>query len=129
MRITLKELKALGLEVEVTGGNPNQREPPGKPEERFVDRIMEYAGLRGWRRVHFRPAKTDKGWRTALQGDKGFPDVIALRGKRGVVIEAKAGKNKTSEDQDLWLEFFRAVGFEVYVMYPEQWDEVERILD
>ncbi len=32
-----------------------------------------------WRIAHFRPAKTEKGWRTPMTGDVGFPDLVIAR--------------------------------------------------
>lgn len=43
-------------------------------EAQFTDAVLEYAKVCGWRSIHLRPAKTEKGYRTAVQGDgKGFP--------------------------------------------------------
>lgn len=54
--------------------------------------------------VHHRPARTDKGWRTATQGDKGVPDLILAR--KGVVIlaELKSMSGRLSAEQVQWAE-------------------------
>lgn len=112
----------------------------GRPERNLTDNLLEYSALQGWKTLHIRPGRvvaTDKetgekttDWRTPIQGDgKGWPDFVALRGSRLVVAELKAGKNKPTPEQELWLEAFRQVGAEVYVWYPENWADIERILE
>jgi len=129
MKLTLKDIKKMGLEYEIQGGDPGAREKPGRPEGEFQDELMVYAKLRGWKRAHFRPAKTDRGWRTPVSGDgAGFPDLILAR-ERLVVVECKAGNNKPSADQVDWLEAFIRCGVETYVWYPEDLEEAKRVLE
>ena len=62
------------------------------PEEAFLQQVMDFAKIQGWRRAHFRPAKTAKGWRTPVSGDaKGFPDLLLIRPRTGhrLVAELK----------------------------------------
>ncbi len=106
--------------------------PPSAPisERAFLRMILDLAHLRHWRAAHFRPARTAKGWRTAVQGfGKGFPDVIALREARTVVIELKAQKGRLTPEQEAWLTAFRATDAEVYVFRPSQWPEIEHVLE
>lgn len=72
-------------------------------EDEFQGQIIEYAVLRNWRLIHHRPALTEKGWRTAMQGDPGFPDLVLAR--RGFVIfaEVKTETGKLTPDQEKWL--------------------------
>lgn len=73
-------------------------------EREFTDAVVELAGWFRWRVAHFRPAQTERGWRTPMQGDKGFPD-LALA-KQGVVIlaELKSDTGKYGEGQQEWAE-------------------------
>lgn len=133
-RITLRELKAMGAQVEVTGGDSVAREKPGTPERDFQNTLMKYAKLRGWRRAHFRPARVirrgKETWETPIDGDaKGFPDLIFLRGPRLVVIECKAGDNEPTDHQYEWLHAFKATGVEVYVWWPRDLDNAMAILE
>lgn len=133
-RITLRELKAMGAQVEITGGDSAVREKPGTPERDFQNALMKYAKLRGWRRAHFRPARVirrgKETWETPIDGDaKGFLDIIMLRGNRIVVIECKAGKNKPTADQESWAEAWKAAGAEVYVWYPKDLDLAIKVLE
>jgi hypothetical protein len=98
-------------------------------EEEFTSQVLEYAKLRGWRTAHFRPARTAKGWRTAVSGDgKGFPDLIMLRSERLLVAELKVGRNKGTHEQHAWIKAFSLITPDAYFWYPEHWDSIEYIL-
>jgi hypothetical protein len=91
--------------------------------------VMQFAKLRGWRVVHFRPGRTLRSWRTAYEGDGvGFPDLVLLRANRGIVIELKVDDNLCSDEQKHWLEAFFAAGFEAFVWRPCLWEEIEKAL-
>jgi VRR-NUC domain len=84
-----------------------------KPEEVFLQQVLELAQIRGWRRAHFRPAETAKGYRTAVQADgKGFPDVFLLRRTTGskLIAELKVPPNECTPEQKEWLADCEAVG-------------------
>ena len=59
-------------------------------EAQFTDTVVKLAQFNGWRAVHFRPARTKEGWRTAMIGDRGFVDVVLARG--GVVLHVELKK-------------------------------------
>jgi len=102
---------------------------PSVTEEEFTNQVLELAKLYHWRSAHFRQARTDKGWRTAVSGDgKGFPDTILVKGSRIIVAELKVGKNQATPEQELWLEAFRLTPAEVYVWRPDDWNKIEYIL-
>ena len=102
---------------------------PTTTEAEFTAQVLEYARLRGWRTIHLRPARTARGWRTAVQGDgAGFPDVLALRGGRVVVAELKVARNVATEAQEAWLAAWREAGAEVFLWTPDAWAEIERVL-
>jgi hypothetical protein len=90
-------------------------------EDDFTTMVINLAHLYGWRVCHFRPAKTARGYRTALQGDKGAPDIIAARNGRKVFAELKVGKNKLTPDQKDWLHH---LGGDAYVWRPEDWEQI-----
>jgi hypothetical protein len=84
--------------------------------------VLDTAKLLGWRVMHQRPARTKDGWRTAIEGDAGFPDLVLLRPPRLVIAELKSAKGKVSPEQQLWLAAFREVGeIEVYEWRPDDW--------
>lgn len=81
--------------------------------------------------MHQRPARTERGWRTATSGDgKGWPDIFAIRGPRILVAELKSAKGKLAPDQAEWLRAFIAAGVESYVWRPDEWTDrtIEKIL-
>lgn len=78
---------------------PDQR---AVAETDFTRAVLDLARLRGWKVTHFRPARTEKGWRTPVQGDAGFVDVVLARD--GVVIHAelKTTKGRMTKEQAEW---------------------------
>ena len=98
-------------------------------ERELQDSVMEHAMVRGWRCMHQRPARTATGWRTATSGQgKGFPDVLALRRDRSLVVELKRVGARPDAEQVAWLEAFREAGWEVYVWTPADGDEIMAVL-
>jgi hypothetical protein len=100
-------------------------------EAEFLRMVLQLAKVHGWRSFHARPARTAKGWRTAVQGDgKGFPDVLLLRGNALIAAELKVGRNKATPEQMEWLLAFRRVYGQVrdYIWRPTDWPEIESIL-
>ena len=93
-------------------------------EADFTTMVVNLAYLYGWKVCHFRPAKTARGYRTALQGDKGLPDIIAARNGRVVFAELKVGKNKLTPDQEGWIHH---LGGDTYIWRPEDWDEIVQV--
>ena len=66
--------------------------------------LADAAELGGWRRAHFRPARTAHGWRTAGQYEAaGFPDLILVRGRDLLAWELKSERGRVSVDQLDWL--------------------------
>lgn len=87
-------------------------------ETQFTTQILEALELFGWRAIHFRAARTIHGWRTPLQGDKGWPDIFATRNTRALAAELKVGKKKPDPDQQAWLDALEQTGVEVFVWRP-----------
>lgn len=52
-------------------------------EAEFQRQVTELAELLGWQWVHFRPARTARGWRTPVEGPlgAGWPDLVLVRGR------------------------------------------------
>jgi hypothetical protein len=71
-------------------------------ETQFGSAIMDLAKFQGWRVVHFRPALTQKGWRTAMSGDRGFPDMVLARDGVVLIVELKAQHGRLGEGQPEW---------------------------
>jgi len=73
------------------------------PEKDLQGRIIDYAHVCGWKVAHFRPARTEKGWRTAVSADgAGFPDLLMTRKGRMFVAELKSQKAELTDNQLMW---------------------------
>lgn len=105
-------------------------EPNGTCENCFVAQVIAYAKLRGWRVHHQRPARTADGdWRTAVQGDAGFPDLVLVRLSRVIFVELKAEKGRVSVMQQLWLDALENTGkVSVHLWRPSAWPAIEEAL-
>lgn len=59
-----------------------------------------------WLVHHDRPARTNQGWKTAIEGDKGFPDIVAVHPRTGITmfLELKSAKGRLTEEQTEWLD-------------------------
>ena len=94
-------------------------------EDDLQHRILDLATWRGWRRVHLRPARTEKGWRTAYEGDPGLPDLVLARGGVVLLAELKSRTGRASRDQRLWLDAAGGCG---RLWRPADWDQVQEEL-
>ncbi len=105
----------------------------GMTERELLENVIELAHLLGWKVAHFRPAKTEKGWRTPCQADaKGFPDLTLIKGKRTIFAELKSDKGVLTFEQDRWIKALKQgkPRREVYIWKPADWlsGEIERVL-
>jgi len=66
--------------------------------------LIEAAQWYGFRVAHFRPARTERGWRTPVEGHAGFPDLVLARGGNVFAWELKAGSGRLTNDQEGWAE-------------------------
>jgi hypothetical protein len=94
-------------------------------EAQFQAAVIQLARMNGWKVFH--PAKMqsrDGSWRTALQGDKGWPDLCLAHRDRGLIIcELKSDVGKVSLDQQAWLTHL-APWAEVHVWRPKDLDAI-----
>lgn len=83
-------------------------------EGQWTDVVVQTAKLYGWVVSHFRPAKTERGWRTPVQGDNGFPDLALARDCVVLLAELKTDKGKLRPEQERWRD---AIGPEHYRLW------------
>lgn len=99
--------------------------PRAETETGFQRAVIEAARLLGWRVHHSRPARLANGqWRTPLQGDPGFPDLILSRAGDLIAAELKSERGRLSAPQREWLVALRQAGVEVYVWRPSDWEAI-----
>lgn len=92
-------------------------------EADFQTIVLDYAKLRGWLVCHVRPAKTNKGWRTPIEGDPGLPDLIMARNGKVILAELKSHGGRATPMQRQWLE---ASGGHLWS--PSWWPEIVGVL-
>jgi len=94
---------------------------PARPisEEQFQSEVIAFAKRQGWRVYHTRDSR---------RSEKGFPDLVLIRGKELIVAELKAGKNVTTMEQEEWLAAFAKTGAVAALWYPHCWPTIERLL-
>lgn len=97
-------------------------------EDQLTTRIIEAAITYGWLVTHFRPARTAKGYRTAVQGHKGFPDLVLVKGDRVIFAELKGLRGYLSNEQAIWLHRLRDAGAEVYLWNERDWPFILALL-
>ena len=111
-------------------------------EVEFEAYVVELAHAFGWRVAGFRPAQTNKGWRTPVKYDgKGYPDLTMSHPgdrrhtfPRVVFAELKVGTNKRSPEQLAWAETLSAAesGRASVVAYrlwhPDDADEIVSLI-
>jgi len=96
--------------------------------------VVAAARLGGWFVYHNRPAQNGAGkWRTALQGDQGFPDLVLVHAIARVVwfIELKRKPNTLAPPQLAWADALRAAGADYRLVWvPDELDEfVQQLAD
>lgn len=89
-------------------------------EEQLTRSVVKLARRLGVLVHHCRPAKTDKGWRTPIQGDRGFPDLV-LVGRWVVYPELKSERGTLDADQKRWRDRLLAIGADWRVWRPRDW--------
>ena len=100
-------------------------------EDELLNATLDLARLRGWLCHHVRPLRrADGSWRTAVQGDSGYPDLtmtrdpIAFAPGRLLFVELKSSRapRELPADQQRWRDtLLEAGGCEVYVWRPSDW--------
>lgn len=99
-------------------------------EAEFQQVVIDIAKLRGWRVAHFRPARTDRGWRTPVQGDAGFPDLVLARNGFVIFAELKSERGKLSQSQKDWADVLRGphLGHRYHTWRPPDLDRIVEML-
>jgi Holliday junction resolvase len=90
-----------------------------EPEYSWMRRVMSYLRLRGWGPFMYHvwdPTNAPAGW----------PDIVALRGDRGLALECKTQHDQTSpqrlRQQQAWIDRFAAIpGFDARIVRPADW--------
>jgi len=96
-------------------------------ESELLDVVLGLARLYGFRAVHWRPLRTQHGWRTPVQGDGvGWPDLILVKGRRIIAAELKSDTGRLAPEQQQWLDTLAGAGIETFLWRPS---DVQSIAD
>ena len=100
-------------------------------EKVLKDRLVNLAKCLGYLVHHDLPAMNMRGrWATHVQGDVGFPDLILVHPKGGmVVLELKSERGKLTPGQKIWMNAFERAGILAYVVRPSDMNFITRILE
>lgn len=99
-------------------------------ESEFLAQIIHLGHLRGWRVHHTRAAWSSKGYRTPIQGDPGFPDLVMVRPPRVIIAEIKTDRGELSPAQREWvLDLYGCRSVESYLWKPCMWEEIDKVLE
>ena len=106
-------------------------------EAQFQQAVLDAARVHQWFAHHQRPARVRRDgadtYRSAIAGDKGFPDIVLVRSRNGVgrliVAELKSATGKLTAEQAAWLGMLELVpGIEVFCWVPDDMDAILEIL-
>ncbi len=100
-------------------GKVGKVRPHPQLEVPFMEQVIEFLRICGWLCYHTKDSR---------KSAPGFPDIIALKGKRQLVIETKRVGEEPDEAQERWLRVYVDAGAEVYAWTPDGWPEIERIV-
>lgn len=114
---------------------PQMHERP-LSEADFQRQVTDLAQRLGWAWVHFRPARTQAGWRTPVSGPlgAGWPDLVLVRGPRMLLLELKSRRGRLTPAQRDVLALLADVaaapssGVEVHVLRAGDLDHVRELL-
>lgn len=81
----------------------------GMSEDDLLANTVALAKALGWLVHHCRPARTDNGWRTPIQGTPGFPDLVILVGGWQIVAECKTQRGRLTTTQEQWRAAYEAL--------------------
>ena len=95
----------------------------GISESQLQDAVVKLATLAGWLVHAEHVAMSNKGWRTPIQGHKGFPDLVLVRSSRVIFAECKSERGRLTEEQMQWINWLEGTGkvSPVYIWRPSDW--------
>ncbi len=93
-------------------------------EEELQSEVVQLAQNHLWRVFHQRPARTVKGWRSAVSGEgKGFTDLVLVKFSI-LFVELKTEKGTLSDDQKAWRDAILAAGGNWRLWRPRDWRDI-----
>jgi len=130
----LDELMEKNKDLAKANGLVQVKPPPSvvstdASEADFQGKLIKALKDNAWLVHAERPARSGKGWVTPIQGNSGFPDLIAVKPPAILVIENKTKSGRLSPEQEKWVIAFSACGVKVLVARPEDWESILKIIE
>ena len=99
-------------------------------EKAFQAMVIETAKWYDWRIFHPLTMRNVAGrYLTPMIGDAGFPDLVLVHPKRGVIFaELKTQKGSLSNGQKLWRADLEAAGANYYLWRPQDFPNIQKTL-
>jgi VRR-NUC domain len=98
-------------------------------EKLFTQQVIDLARWHQWRLCHFRAGINRRGqWQTAIQGDRGFPDLVLVRRDKLIFAELKTHSGRITSEQDQWLSDLKRAGCMAIIWRPNQFEQIEEQL-
>jgi hypothetical protein len=88
-------------------------------EKQFQAQVVQLARLYRWDVYHTHDSR---------RSDPGFPDLVLSRGSVLMVAELKTDVGETTEEQDKWLDRFRAANIPAHLWRPRDWNVIQEAL-
>lgn len=89
-------------------------------ETELLGSVLDLCATLGLLAHHCRPALTAKGWRTPIQGDRGFPDLVIAGDADVLYPELKNATGTLDADQRRWRDKLGPTG-RWRLWRPEHW--------
>jgi hypothetical protein len=97
----------------------------GPTERECEDTIIAAALLLGYFVHAERPARSNKGWRTPVRGNPGWPDLFIVGHGHAFAIELKRKGNRPTPEQCHWINQLGLAGIDARLVYvPEGQQEL-----
>lgn len=98
---------------------------PGHVESDFQRAVITYAESQGWRVHTERPAMTNRGYVTPVQGSPGWPDLVLAKLTRPVIfVELKTNTGRLDNEQVIWLDVLNGLGSLATVWRPRDTEKI-----
>lgn len=99
-------------------------------EADFQRQVITAAAMFGWLVHHTRPAFDRGEFRTPIQGDPGFPDLVLARDGQVIFAELKSESGRLTEYQKRWVAALTDPDdhISVHVWKPADFPEIINIL-
>ena len=126
-------VRARNAHLEPTPAEKSKR-VKGRLEGELQDQIVARLQELGYKVAFFRPARVVRGgveiYETPVGGDGvGWPDIVALKDGRAIVLELKSETGTVKDEQIEWLRVWAQVpGATVMVIRTDSWRDLEPLL-